>query len=95
MHTAAAGREPATVRRSLMTGCVFGRDRAELDRKLAGRGRTLPELRERGMAAGTGEQIAVQLEAWAAAGVQCIMLQWLELDDLDGLRALAAAVLKN
>ena len=92
---AAAGREPATVRRSLMTGCVFGRDRAELDRKLAGRGRTLPELRERGMAAGTGEQIAVQLEAWAAAGVQCIMLQWLELDDLDGLRALAAAVLKN
>ena len=92
---AAAGREPATVRRSLMTGCVFGRDRAELDRKLAGRGRTLPELRERGIAAGTGEQIAAQLEAWAAAGVQCIMLQWLELDDLDGLRALAAAVLQN
>jgi F420-dependent oxidoreductase-like protein len=91
----AAGREPGSVRRSLMAGCVFGRDTAEVERKLAGRNRTAAEMHERGVAAGTGEEIAAQLDAWAAAGVQRIMLQWLELDDLDGLEDLAAAVLKN
>jgi alkanesulfonate monooxygenase SsuD/methylene tetrahydromethanopterin reductase-like flavin-dependent oxidoreductase (luciferase family) len=91
---ATAGREPSAVQRSLMTGCVFGRDQAELDGKLARRGRTASELHDRGIAAGTGAQIGSQLEAWAAAGVQCIMLQWLDLDDLDGLEALAAAVLE-
>jgi hypothetical protein len=33
------------------------------------------------------------LEQFAQAGVQRIMLQWLELDDLAGLEALARAVL--
>jgi alkanesulfonate monooxygenase SsuD/methylene tetrahydromethanopterin reductase-like flavin-dependent oxidoreductase (luciferase family) len=78
-----------------MAGCLFGRSPAELERKLAGRNRTAAELHERGLAVGTGEQIAAQLDAWAAAGVQRIMLQWLDLDDLDGLAALAAAVLKD
>ncbi len=91
----AAGRDPASVRRSLMAGCLFGRDTAEVARKLAGRNRTAAEMHERGVAAGTGEQIVAQLDAWAAAGVQRIMLQWLDLDDLEGLEALAAAVIKN
>jgi F420-dependent oxidoreductase-like protein len=91
----AAGREPGDVRRSLMTGVLFGHDTAEVERKLAGRNRTAAEIRERGAAVGTGEEIAAQLEEWAAAGVQRIMLQWLELDDIAGLEALAAAVLKN
>ena len=91
----AAGRDPASVRRSLMAGCLFGRDTAEVARKLAGRNRTAAEMHERGVAAGTGEQIAAQLDAWAAAGVQRIMLQWLDLDDLEGLEALAAVVIKN
>ncbi len=54
----------------------------------------MAEMHDRGVAAGTGEQIAAQLEAWSEAGVQRIMLQWLDLDDLDGLEALSAAVLK-
>jgi F420-dependent oxidoreductase-like protein len=91
----AAGREPGSVRRSLMAGCVFGRDTAEAERKLAGRNRTAAEMHERGVAVGTGEEIAAQLDAWAGAGVQRIMLQWLELDNLDGLEALAAAIPKN
>jgi F420-dependent oxidoreductase-like protein len=91
----AAGREPGAVRRSLMTGCIFGRDAAEVERKLAGRNRTAAVMRERGAAVGTGEEIATQLGAWAEAGAQRIMLQWLELDDIAGLEALAAAVLKN
>jgi F420-dependent oxidoreductase-like protein len=91
----AAGREPGSVRRSLMAGCIFGRDTTEVERKLASRNRTAAEIRERGVAVRTGEEIAAQLDKWAAAGVQRIMLQWLELDILDGLEALAAAVLKN
>lgn len=87
------GREPGAVKRSLMAGCIFGRDAAELERKLDGRNRTADEMHERGVAAGTGGQVREQLEAWAEAGVQRIMLQWLDLDDIDGLEALAAAVL--
>ena len=90
----AGGREPGAVKRSLMAGCLFGRDAADLERKLASRDRTAAELHERGVVAGTAAQIREQLGAWAEAGVQRIMLQWLELDDIDGLHALAAAVLK-
>jgi hypothetical protein len=34
-----------------------------------------------------------QVAGYAAAGVQRIMLQWLALDDLDGIRALAKALI--
>ena len=91
----AKGREASDVKRSLMTGCILGRDAADLERKLAGRGRTTAELHERGMVVGTGGQIREQLGAWAEVGVQRIMLQWLDLDDLDGLETLAAAVLNG
>jgi len=43
--------------------------------------------------AGTPEEIQEQLASFSIAGVQRIMLQWLDLDDLDGLQALAEAVL--
>ena len=89
----AGGREPGTVRRSLMAGCIFGRDSVDLERKLAGRNRTATEMHERGVAAGTAGEIVAQLGEWAGAGVQRIMLQWLDLDDLEGLEALAAAVI--
>ena len=90
----AAGRAPQSVRRSLMAGCVFGRDAAEVAARAARRGTTPDRLRAGGkVAVGDGAEIADQLAAWGAAGVERIMLQWLDLDDLDGLAALAAAVL--
>ncbi len=90
----AAGRAPGSVRRSLMAGCVFGRDAAEVAARAAQRGTTPDRLRAGGkVAVGDGAEIADQLAAWGAAGVERIMLQWLDLDDLDGLAALAAAVL--
>ncbi len=90
----AAGREPASVRRSLMVGCVFGRDAADLAARAARRGTTADKLRATGkLAVGDGAEMADQLAAWSAAGVQRIMLQWLDLDDLDGIAALARAVL--
>jgi F420-dependent oxidoreductase-like protein len=87
------GRKPAEVRRSLMTGIVFGRNQVELDRKVTARGSTVAELRRHGLVAGTPAEVVNQLEQFAQAGVQRIMLQWLDLDDLAGLEALARAVL--
>jgi F420-dependent oxidoreductase-like protein len=86
------GREPAEVRRSLMTGLRFGQTPAELEKKLPPN-RTVAELQALGMVVGTGAQVLDQLHQFAAAGVQRIMLQWLDLEDLDGLGALAEAVL--
>lgn len=88
----AAGRKPEAVRRSMMTGCVFGKDAAALNEKIAVRKRTLDELQARGIVAGNASQVREQLAVLEAAGLQRIMLQWLDLDDLDGLQALAKAV---
>ena len=89
-----AGRAPGSVRRSLMAGCMFGRNAAEVEARAAAHGTTVEKLRASGkVAVGDGAEIRDQLAAWAAAGVQRIMLQWLDLDDLSGLDALAAAVL--
>ena len=89
----AAGRKPEAVRRSMMTGCVFGKDAAALNEKVVVRKRTLDELQARGIVAGNASQVREQLAVLEAAGLQRIMLQWLDLDDLDGLEALAKAVL--
>ncbi|OGO49713.1 MAG: LLM class F420-dependent oxidoreductase, partial [Chloroflexi bacterium RBG_16_63_12] len=84
-------RSPASVRRSLMTGCILGRDEAGVQRKL--RGRNPAELRTRGVVVGAASEVVEQLGQLAAVGVQRVMLQWLDLDDMDGLEAMAEAVL--
>jgi F420-dependent oxidoreductase-like protein len=90
----ANGRKPGDVRRSVMTGIVFGRDEAEVQRVAADeRGQTIEQLRERGMIVGTGSQVVDQLGQLAEAGAQRVMLQWLALDDLDRLEAMAHAIL--
>ena len=84
-------RERQTVRRSVMTGIVFGRTSAELQERLDGRSGI--ELRARGLVVGTPKELPAQLEAYAKVGVQRLMLQWLYQDDLDGLEAVAEAVI--
>jgi F420-dependent oxidoreductase-like protein len=88
-----AGREPESVRRSMMTGCVFGKDDQALQKKFTARGRTADQLRQRGVVAGNAQEVNEQLRELEQAGLQRIMLQWLDLDDLEGLNALAKAVL--
>ncbi len=92
----AVGREPGEVRRSLMTGCVLGTDPEDVQRKVQRRTKgkfTADELRQRGLIVGTPAEFCQQLEQLARAGVQRVMLQWLELDDLAGLELLAGEVL--
>jgi F420-dependent oxidoreductase-like protein len=87
------GREPRDVRRSLMTGLVFGLDEDEVQRRL--RGWNASELTERGLIVGTPAEVKRQVGRLAEVGLQRVMLQWLNLDDLVGLEALAKAVLPS
>jgi F420-dependent oxidoreductase-like protein len=89
------GRDPGAVRRSLMTGLVFGRDEADLQRGLAARNQSVEALRERGVVAGVAAQVVEQLGALSRAGVQRAMLQWFDLDDIDGLEVFAKGVLSQ
>lgn len=88
-----AGRVPESVRRSMMTGCVFGKDDPSLNHKVRFYGKSIEELKQRGIVAGSLSAIKEQLQALEQAGLQRIMLQWLDLDDLESLEALARGIL--
>ena len=64
-----------------------------MNKKLEARGRNLEEMHQRGMIAGSASVVREQLQKLEDVGLQRIMLQWLDLDDLAGLEALAKAVL--
>ena len=91
----ARGRNPQEVRRSMMTGCVFGRDEAQVRNKVEARTggkRTAAELRKRGAIVGTANEVVDQLGSLAEAGVERVMLQWLDLDDIDGIESMAEGI---
>ena len=88
-----AGRDPKSVRRSLMTSPVYGRTDADVKAKL--NGQDVETLRARGRLIGTPLQLAEQLRTLSAAGLDRVMLRWEDLDDADGLRAFGEALLKE
>jgi F420-dependent oxidoreductase-like protein len=85
------GRKPIEVKRSMMTNLVFGRSEDQLQQKLKGRRRE--DLIARGGIVGTPAEVIAQLRSYSAVGLERIMLQWLDLDDLAGLEELAGTVL--
>jgi F420-dependent oxidoreductase-like protein len=88
------GRKPSDVRRSLMTGCVFGKWKNKVEEVSQVYGEVTPdELFEGGFIIGTDSQVVEQLAQLEETNIDRIMLQWLGLDDLDGMEALAKAVL--
>jgi F420-dependent oxidoreductase-like protein len=90
------GRQVKEVKRSIMTGLEFGRNDKEVKKIVKERtqGKMSEEqLRERGVLVGTANEIVDQLGALAGAGVERIMLQWLKMDDLDRLEAMAKSIL--
>ncbi|MDQ3567049.1 MAG: TIGR03560 family F420-dependent LLM class oxidoreductase [Actinomycetota bacterium] len=86
-----AGRSPEAVRRTFMTRCIFGSTKADVERKLSGE--TADEIRDDGGIVGTASEVVDQLVPLAEAGVERVMLQWFEVDDIDGLETLAHEVL--
>lgn len=99
-----AGRQPRDVRRTMMTGMFFSKDRANLEHRVSelqkqrselanlSLEQALQALQER-MLIGTPDQLVEQVKAYAAAGAEELMLQWFEFDDIEGLRDFAASVL--
>lgn len=83
-------RQPGEVKRTLMTRVILGANDAEIAQRAGGR--SVEELEERGALIGDGPAIAAKVSELDEAGVQRVMLQWLELDDLTGIETLAAAV---
>ena len=101
----AAGRKPTDVRRSVMLGLFFGNDMLEVDKVLSWR-RDVPDLADKPLEAvietiqaqgralvGTSEHIVRQIEAYASVGVDELMVQWFDMDDIKGLRNFAESVL--
>jgi len=88
------GRKPGDVRRSLMTGCLFGQSNTKVTEASKVYGElTIEELQEHGFIIGSSAQVSEQLAQLAETNIDRVMLQWLDLEDLDGLESLAKAVL--
>ncbi|MGW8226443.1 MAG: TIGR03560 family F420-dependent LLM class oxidoreductase [Anaerolineales bacterium] len=92
----AQDRARSEVKRSMMVGCIFGSDENQLLERVASRTkgeRSVDDLRQRGLVVGTPDQMAEQLNRLSQAGVQRVMLQWIDLDDIEGLEIIAREVL--
>lgn len=100
-HCRDVGRDPDRIVCSAMLGVCIAADRNAVE----ARGRwfksflpsladvpsseVLTSLQDRGWLVGVPEEVAEQLRRWEAVGVRRVMLQWFDMDDLDGLGLLA------
>ena len=102
-----AGRKPAEVRRTMMHTLTFARNDQELDQLLRSRNNpalatttsvndAIATLRASNSGIiGTPAHIIDQIQEYGEAGVEELMLQWFDLDDIEGLRAFATSVLPH
>lgn len=90
----AIDRDPTTMTYSAALVLCCGADESEFERRAAAIGREPAELRENG-AAGTPEEVAATLRAWAESGADRVYLQVLDLADLEHLDLVASVVAPN
>ena len=98
------GRDPASIRYSVMTTYIIGRDLDDLRRRALHLAEVVPSfkrdtadeildaVRQRALV-GTPDEIAEQVRNYAALGVDLFMLQHFLLDDRDALQLLASDVI--
>lgn len=101
-HCAAFERDPDTIARSLMVPMAIGRTSAEVTRRIAAARALFPALPEDSAAwraasflAGSPEDIIDSLKVWEDAGMQRVLLQMLDQEDIAALELFAQAVLPN
>ena len=98
------GRDPASIRYSVMLYCIIGRDRDELRERALRTAEILPRLKRDSPDAileaaradsfvGTPDEVADQIRKYAKFGVELFVIQHLLLDDRDGLELLAKEVM--
>ncbi|MCY3979511.1 MAG: TIGR03560 family F420-dependent LLM class oxidoreductase [Chloroflexi bacterium] len=92
-YLSAEGRAVADVKYSLMTRVIYRQTQAQLDAFLHESGLSSEELRVGRMIVGTAAQVVDQIAARFEAGIDRVMLRWLELDDMQNLERLARDVL--
>jgi F420-dependent oxidoreductase-like protein len=85
------GRDPASMRFTAALTLCCGRDEREAERRAGAISRSLADLRESG-AAGTPDEVIARIKTFDTAGASRIYLQVLDIDDLDHLELVAAAV---
>ncbi|HYH12742.1 MAG TPA: LLM class flavin-dependent oxidoreductase, partial [Thermomicrobiales bacterium] len=85
------GRKPEDVKRTVMRGAYIGPDDAAVAAKLNGADKK--ERVDRGAVVGTASEVVETLQQFSEAGIQGVMLQWLDMDDISGLEYIAAEVL--
>jgi F420-dependent oxidoreductase-like protein len=83
-------REHSAVRRTLMTRVAVGGSESEIAERLEFDPQS---LRDRGVVFGEPSAVVDQLGRLGEAGVQRVMAQWLDMDDIAGLETIAARVL--
>jgi len=88
----AIDRDPSTVVKSAALVACVGATEADIERRAAAIGRDVDELRENGLA-GTYDEATAKLAEFAAAGIQRVYLQILDLADLDHVSEIGANVL--
>jgi alkanesulfonate monooxygenase SsuD/methylene tetrahydromethanopterin reductase-like flavin-dependent oxidoreductase (luciferase family) len=98
------GRDPRSIRHSVMTSYIVGRDRSELRDRAAQVSKVVRQLggmtpdeviedRREAWFVGTPEEIAEKMRGVGAMGVDLLMLQHFLLDDSDALQLLASEVI--
>lgn len=92
-YLAAEGRAADDIKYSLMTRVIFRQTQAQLDAFLHESGVSQEEVAAGKMIVGTAAEVVDQIGAREEAGVERVMLRWLELDDMANLELLARDVL--
>jgi alkanesulfonate monooxygenase SsuD/methylene tetrahydromethanopterin reductase-like flavin-dependent oxidoreductase (luciferase family) len=99
-HCGAVGRDPDEIRRSLMIPVIVGRSAAEVSARLAKALATFPRLpadeagwRAAAFLYGSPQQVVDDLGRWQEAGIQRVLLQMLDMDDLAAIELIARDVL--
>jgi alkanesulfonate monooxygenase SsuD/methylene tetrahydromethanopterin reductase-like flavin-dependent oxidoreductase (luciferase family) len=104
----AAGRQPADVKRTNSLFIVCGRDAAENARRVAGFRKFVDDFKQASdddirhtlrtgwnALVGTPAEVVDQIEAQVDAGVEEIMLHWVDTDEMEGLQLLGEEVLPH
>lgn len=87
----ANGKKPVEVHRSLMTNLTYGQNQEQLQKKL--NGRDPKDMAQRGIIVGSPEQVTAKLKEYQQTGLEEIMLQWIDLEDIDSLIHFSETVL--
>jgi len=93
------GRDPATLRRSLMIPFVIARDKKDIQTRIDAHRRMFSDLpkdlaswQQAGFIGGPQQQVLDQMNVFEEAGISRFMLQHNDLDDTDSLALLGEVI---